>query len=127
MWLRQLLFKLGFTPTSPTILHEDNKSAIQIAINGNDKGRTKHMDIRYHLVRDLVRSNQIVLKFIPTESMVVCQTTIKKAGKAWVIRLLGYIGYRLGYIYKTRLRATYVNLRTSALEGIHRIYSLSKG
>ena len=57
LWLRQLLLELGFPPTSPTILHEDNKWATQIALHGNDKGRTKHMDIRYHLVRDLVKLN----------------------------------------------------------------------
>ena len=32
MWLRQFLLELGFPPTSPTFLHEDNKSAIHIAL-----------------------------------------------------------------------------------------------
>ena len=53
VWLRQLLLELGFPITSPTILHEDNKSDIQIAINDNDKGRIRHMDIRYHLLSAL--------------------------------------------------------------------------
>jgi hypothetical protein len=70
MWLRQLLSELGFPPKSPTILYEDNKSAIHIVNNGNDKGRTKHMDIRYHLVRDLVKDNIISVTYKPTEDMV---------------------------------------------------------
>ena len=70
MWLRQFLLELGFPPTSPTFLHEDNKSAIHIALHGNDKGRTKHMDVRCHLIRDLVKTNVIQIQYQPTESMV---------------------------------------------------------
>ena len=51
MWLRHFLTELGYPPTTPTIIHEDNKSAIQIIQNGNDKGRTVHMDVRCHLTR----------------------------------------------------------------------------
>ena len=29
LWLRQFRLELGFPPTSPTFLHEDNKSAIE--------------------------------------------------------------------------------------------------
>ena len=39
MWLLQLLLELGFPLTQPTILCEDNKSAIHISENGNDKCR----------------------------------------------------------------------------------------
>ena len=60
MWLRQFLLELGFFPTpAPTIIYEDNKSAINIIHNGNDKGRTKHMDIRCHYVRELVKQHHL--------------------------------------------------------------------
>ena len=70
MWFRQILTELGFPQTSPTTLYEDNKSAIHIVNNGNDKGRTKHMDIRYHLVRDLVKNHHISVCYKPTEDMI---------------------------------------------------------
>ena len=35
MWLLQLLLELGFPPSSPTILDEDNKSSIYIALHNN--------------------------------------------------------------------------------------------
>jgi hypothetical protein len=69
MWLRQLLNELGYPPTTSTVLYEDNKSAIHIVQNGNDKGRTKHMDVRYHLLRDLVKDKIINIAYMPTESM----------------------------------------------------------
>ena len=57
MWLRQFLTELGYPPPTPTTLFEDNKSAIQIVHNNNDRGRTKHMDVRCHLIRELVKNN----------------------------------------------------------------------
>jgi hypothetical protein len=69
MWLRQLLSELGYSPNTSTVLYEDNKSAIHIVQNGNDKGRTKHMDVRYHLFRDLVQDKLIKVDYMPTESM----------------------------------------------------------
>jgi len=69
LWLRQLLQELGYSLPGPTILYEDNKSAIHIVQNGNDKGRTKHMDVRYHLIRDLVQNKTINVTYMPTESM----------------------------------------------------------
>jgi len=37
IWLRQFLIGLGYLPSQPTPLFEDNKSAIHIVNNGNDK------------------------------------------------------------------------------------------
>jgi hypothetical protein len=94
MWLRQLLSELGYSPQQPTILYEDNKSAIQIVTNGNDKGRTKHMDVRYHLIRELVQSNTIQVKYMPTESMVADILTKPLDSKLFLkfqIELLGHL------------------------------------
>ena len=64
MWLRQVLVELGFPP-SPTIIYEDNKSAINI---GNDKGRTKHMDI-HHYVRELIHHHHLSVLYRPTSTI----------------------------------------------------------
>ena len=69
MWLRQFLKELGYPQTTPTLVHEDNKSTITIISNGNDKGRTKHMDIRYHYVRELVQRKQITVTYCPSSQM----------------------------------------------------------
>ena len=62
--------ELGHPPSQPTPLFEDNKSAIHIVKNWNDKGRTKHMDIHYHYVRELVHTNQIQVLYRPTTTMI---------------------------------------------------------
>ena len=51
IWLRQFLEQIHFPPSSPTILHIDNQSAIVIAKNPEFHDRTKHIDIRHHFLR----------------------------------------------------------------------------
>jgi hypothetical protein len=94
MWLRQLLNELGYPPTSSTVLYEDNKSAIHIVQNGNDKGRTKHMDVRYHLLRDLVQDQIIKVEYMPTESMTADILTKPLDSKLFLkhqVSLLGHL------------------------------------
>ena len=45
----------------------DNTSAINISKNPVQHSRTKHIEIRYHFIRNLVEDNMLELKFIPTE------------------------------------------------------------
>jgi hypothetical protein len=47
--LRWLLEDMGVTYSSPTIIHCDNRSAIQIAHNDVFHERTKHIEIDCHL------------------------------------------------------------------------------
>ena len=64
MWLRQFLEELEYPPTSSTIVHEDDKSTITIISDKDDKGRTKHMDIRYHYMRELVQQKQLSVTYV---------------------------------------------------------------
>jgi hypothetical protein len=71
VWLRQLLQDLGFgSGDFPTILYEDNQSCIAWATNPVDHNRTKHINIRYHYIRDQVRNNVITMVYMPTERMI---------------------------------------------------------
>jgi len=51
VWLRRLLSDLGMDAT-PVVILEDNQGAIAIAKNPVDHSRTKHIDIRYHYIRE---------------------------------------------------------------------------
>ena len=59
LFLRQLLSDFGFTQSHPTLMFEDNKSCISLATNPMTTAKTKHIDIRYHFVRDLATTKQI--------------------------------------------------------------------
>lgn len=67
-WLRRLLSDLGMD-TTPTVILEDNQGAIAIAKNPVDHSRTKHIDIRYHYIRECVQNGEVELQYCPTNDM----------------------------------------------------------
>jgi hypothetical protein len=70
VWLRQLLSELGIDTSSPTVLHVDNQSAIAIAKNPEFHDRTKHIDVRYHFLRQVVKDRTVELCYTPTGDQV---------------------------------------------------------
>ena len=66
VWLRNLLKELDFKMSRPTILHVDNQGAMRLAINPSTHQRTKHIDIKHHLIRELIESNTVQLEYIVT-------------------------------------------------------------
>ena len=49
------------------VVYCDNSSAIDISKNPIQHSNTKHIEIRYHFIRDLVERKIVCLKYIPTE------------------------------------------------------------
>lgn len=70
VWIRRLLIDLNCGGIHPTVIHEDNQSAICIGQNPQYHSKTKHIDIKYHFVREQVLSNAIKLKYCPTNDMI---------------------------------------------------------
>lgn len=66
VWLRNLLGKLTDKDIGPVVLYVDNKSAIDLAKNPVFHGRSKHIDIRYHFIRECVERGEIEIKHIGT-------------------------------------------------------------
>ena len=57
------------------ILYEDNQSTIKMLSNERKSQRTKHINIRYHYVRDTIANEQIEVKYCPTEIMLADMMT----------------------------------------------------
>lgn len=53
MWLRRILEKLGHTQIGSTIVYCDNSSTIKLSKNPMMHGRSKHIHIRFHFLREL--------------------------------------------------------------------------
>jgi hypothetical protein len=66
VWLRRFLNELEFPQGESTTIYVDNQSSIRLAKNPEMHNRSKHIDVRYHHVRDLVSSGEIELQYIPT-------------------------------------------------------------
>ena len=71
MWIRQLLKEIGLqTVAGPTVICSDNQGCIALARNPIHHARTKHIDARYHFVREKIENGDIDLEFCPTDNMV---------------------------------------------------------
>jgi len=66
MWLRNLLSELTRTKPKKVTLFVDNNSAIQLMKNPVFHGRSKHIDIKYHYIRECVERGEIVVKRVST-------------------------------------------------------------
>ena len=69
IWLRRLLTDEGKRLAEPVVINEDNQGAI-MAKNPVGHARTKHIDIRYHFVREGVQDGAIILKYVATDEMI---------------------------------------------------------
>ncbi|KAJ0394639.1 hypothetical protein ATCC90586_009159 [Pythium insidiosum] len=68
LWLRHVFEELGAKNQPPTVIKIDNKAAISMAEHSGYQSRAKHIDLRYHFVRDAVKNNDIELEYVPTAS-----------------------------------------------------------
>jgi len=68
-FIRQLLLSLGIVLENATKMFEDNTGCISLAKNPMTTGKTKHIDVRYHFIRDMVKSGSIQLVWCKTEDM----------------------------------------------------------
>ena len=67
MHLRRVCEELGLPQQGATPILEDNQGCIKLADNPIRHGRTKHIEIRYHFVREKVADGTVELVWTPTE------------------------------------------------------------
>jgi hypothetical protein len=68
MWLQKLQEDLKLNKEA-LIIYEDNQSCIRTASDVIRNERSKHIDVRYHFVRELVNKKEVRLEYLPTEHM----------------------------------------------------------
>ena len=66
VWLRRLLGELTSVEAHPPALMVDNQFAIALVKNPVLHDRSKHIDVKFHFLRDCVDGGQIVIEFVKT-------------------------------------------------------------
>ena len=66
VWLHKLLAGLFGQIPEPTMIHCDNQSCVQMSMNPVFHDNSKHIEIRYHFIRDMVQKGAVELQYIPT-------------------------------------------------------------
>lgn len=55
----------------------DSQSAIALSANSSTKSRAKHIDIKYHFIREAIANGHVKLVFCPSESMIADALTMQ--------------------------------------------------
>ncbi|GJZ17872.1 retrovirus-related pol polyprotein from transposon TNT 1-94 [Tanacetum coccineum] len=67
VWLRRILCDLSEEQVEATDIFCDNQSAVMLARNPIYHGRTKHVEIKHHFIRELIARGEVNLKSCRTE------------------------------------------------------------
>ncbi|KAG6425267.1 hypothetical protein SASPL_115694 [Salvia splendens] len=70
IWLRSLLSELGWPQKEPTTICVDNKSAIAQSKNPVFHNQSKHIDTRYHYIRECVANQEIQVEYVKSQDQV---------------------------------------------------------
>lgn len=68
VWLKRLLTELGLQETNPIPLLCDNQSAVRLVRNPDSHQRTKHIDVKYHYIRDQQEGGEINILYVDTNN-----------------------------------------------------------
>lgn len=71
MYLMLLLNGMDSSVYTCTTMYGDNQGAIVLSRNPVNRSRSKHIDVKYHFIRDAVSEGKIHIVYCPTEDMVV--------------------------------------------------------
>ena len=67
LWMKKLLHDYGI-PQDTMCIFCDNTSAINLSKNPVQHSKSKHIEIRYHFIRDLVEERVVCLEFTHTDN-----------------------------------------------------------
>lgn len=91
-WIRQILCEWRYGFANPAVIYEDITRAISWACK---QKWTKHIEIKYHSVQELVEREIICLQYCPTKHMIadVMTTAFSQAGFEYLRKCLGVVSF----------------------------------
>lgn len=70
IWFKRILGELGYNVDGSTVIYCDNTSTIKLSKNPVFHGRCKHIGVRFHFLRDMVKDEEIQLEHCGSEEQV---------------------------------------------------------
>lgn len=67
LWLQQLQTSFDIKDPEATTLYVDNQSCLKIIQNEKSSNRSKHIDTKFHFIRDLATKKQVKFRYVPSE------------------------------------------------------------
>jgi hypothetical protein len=75
IWLIQLLEELEVLPEPTTVVYEDNAATIQLLTGSVSSQRSKHIDVRYHWLRERIAEGRFLVKHLASALQIADLTT----------------------------------------------------
>ncbi|CAL5357308.1 unnamed protein product [Camellia sinensis] len=75
VWMKRILEKLSLEESKCTAILCDNSSTIKLSKNPVLHGRSKHIDVRFHFLRDLTRERAVELVYCGTQDQLADMMT----------------------------------------------------
>jgi hypothetical protein len=69
-YILHLLEGFGISLTKPLILYEDNKGCVFLAMNMSTTNKSKHIDIKYHFIRQCIKEGKMTVVWCQTSDMI---------------------------------------------------------
>jgi hypothetical protein len=63
VWMRRIVTELLHEQQEPTQIFYDSKSSIALSRNHVFHKKTKHIDTKYHFIRELINNDEISIEF----------------------------------------------------------------
>jgi hypothetical protein len=70
VWLGKLLAGLFDLELEPTLIHCDNQSCVKLSENHVFSDKSKHIEIKYHYIQDMVQKGVVELQYISTDEQI---------------------------------------------------------
>ena len=99
VWLRNLSKTVGILQDDPTVIHVDNKSTIALAKNHVFHDRSKHIDTRFHFIRDCNSRKEVQVEYVKIGDQIANIFT-----KPLKVNVFNKLRTSLGVFWKTCLR-----------------------
>ena len=71
IFLKQFVESMNEKIELPIVIHVDNTGSIDLANSWGSSGNSKHIDIRYHFIRNLVEDQVVKLQFVASDDNLV--------------------------------------------------------
>jgi hypothetical protein len=71
MWLRKILTNLFDHEMDPTTIHCDNQRCVNLSENPVFHDISKHIEIKYHYIRDMVQRKTIHIQYLRTHENII--------------------------------------------------------
>ncbi|XP_053968666.1 uncharacterized protein LOC128870094 [Anastrepha ludens] len=68
-YINKLLKEMGFGQSGPTVINNDNLSSQSLVKSPTYHARSKHIDIKFHHIRQMYSNKEIDLSYISTNNM----------------------------------------------------------